>query len=63
MASDKTNVLLNLIKHQRPDIEKVYLYAKDPLAWKYQLPINGGAKVGITTLTIQKVFTAYSQWL
>ena len=31
-ASDKTNVLLNLIKHQRPDIEKVYLYVKDPLA-------------------------------
>ena len=32
LASDKTNVLLNLIKHQRPDIEKVYLYIKDPLA-------------------------------
>ena len=32
LASDKTNVLLNLIKHQRPDIEKVYLYVKDPLA-------------------------------
>ena len=22
--SDKTNVLLNLIKHQRPDIDKIY---------------------------------------
>ena len=26
----KTNVLLNLIKHQRPDINKIYLYVKDP---------------------------------
>ena len=24
--SDKTNALLNLIKHQQPDIDKVYLY-------------------------------------
>ena len=29
-GSDKTNVLLNLIKHQRPDVDKIYLYAKDP---------------------------------
>ena len=26
----KTNVLLNLIKHQRPDIDTIYLYVKDP---------------------------------
>ena len=30
LASEKTNVLLNRIKHQRPDIDKVYLYVKDP---------------------------------
>ena len=29
-GSGKTNVLLNLIKHQRPDIDKIYLYIKDP---------------------------------
>ena len=29
-GSDKTNVLLNLIKHQWPDVNKIYLYAKDP---------------------------------
>ena len=29
-ASGKTNVLLNLIKHRRPDIDKIYLYVKDP---------------------------------
>ena len=28
-GSGKTNVL-NLIKHQRPDIDQIYLYAKDP---------------------------------
>ena len=30
-GSGKTNVLLNLIKHQRPDIGKIYLYLKIPL--------------------------------
>ena len=29
--SGKTNVLLKLIKHQRPDIDNIYLYIKDPL--------------------------------
>ena len=29
-GSEKTNVLLNLIKNQRPDIDKSYLYVKDP---------------------------------
>ena len=28
-GSGKTNVLLNLIENQ-PDIDKIYLYAKDP---------------------------------
>ena len=35
------NVLLNLIKHQRPDIDESYLYIKDPLELKYRLLING----------------------
>ena len=39
-GSGKTNVLLNLIKHQRPDIDKIYLYIKDPLKSKYQLLVN-----------------------
>ena len=28
--SGKTNALLNFIKHQRPDVDKMYLYVKDP---------------------------------
>ena len=28
-GSGKTNVLLNLPRHQQPDIHKIYLYIKD----------------------------------
>ena len=59
--SGKTNVLLNLIKHQQPDIDKIYLYLKDPFESKYQLLINGWEKVGIKTLKNPKAFTDYSQ--
>ena len=34
-GSGKTNALLNLINNQ-PDIDKIYLYAKDPYERKYQ---------------------------
>ena len=33
--SGKTIVLLNLIKHQRLDTNKIYLYVKDPFESKY----------------------------
>ena len=33
-GSGKTNVLLNLIENQ-PDIDKIYLYTKDPYEAKY----------------------------
>ena len=35
----KANVLLNLINNQ-PDIDKIYLYAKDPYETKYQFLIT-----------------------
>ena len=34
-GSGKTNALLNLINHE-PDIDKIYLYAKNPYEAKYQ---------------------------
>ena len=37
--SAKTNLLFNLIR-QQPDIDKIYLYAKDPYKVKYQFLIN-----------------------
>ena len=44
-ASGKTNALLNLIS-QKLDIDKVYLYAKDPYEAKYQLLINKRRSTG-----------------
>ena len=60
-GSSKTNVLLNLIKHQRPDIDKIYLYIKDPLKSKCQLLINGRERAGIKKLKNPKEFIDYSQ--
>ena len=45
-GSGKTNVLLNLIENQ-PDIDKIYLYPKDPYEAKYQYFIKIRQKVGI----------------
>ena len=54
-------MLLNLIKHQRPDIDNIYLYVKDPFKSKYQLLSNGREKVGIETLKNRKAVIDYSQ--
>ena len=40
-VSGNNNVLLNLIKHQRPDIDNIYLFFQDPFESKYQLLISG----------------------
>ena len=60
-GSWKTYVLLNLIKHQRPDIDKIYLYVKDPFESKYQLLINGTEKVQTENLKSPKAFIDYLQ--
>ena len=60
-GSGKTNVLLNLIKHQRPDIDNIYLYVKDSFESKYQLLINRREKVGTRMLKNLKAFIDYSQ--
>ena len=43
-GSGKKNVLLNLIENQ-PDIDKIYLYAKDSFEAKYQYLINKKERV------------------
>ena len=58
-GSGKANVLLNLIEHQ-PDIDKIYLHAKDPYEAKYQYLINIREKVGIDRLDDPKAFIEYS---
>ena len=58
-GSGKTNVLLNLIENQ-PDIDKIYLYAKDPYEAKYQYLINKREGVGIDHFNDPKAFIEYS---
>ena len=50
-----------LIKHQRPDNNKVYLFIKDPFESKYQLLISRKEKVENQKLKNPKVFINYSQ--
>ena len=58
-GSGKTNVSLNLIDNQ-PDIDKIYLYAKDPYEGKYQHLIKIREKVGIKCFNKPKAFIVYS---
>ena len=58
-GSGKTNALLNLINNQ-PDIDKIYLYAKDPYEKKYQYLINKRENVGLNHFNDPKAFIEYS---
>ena len=58
-GSGKTNLLLNLIENQ-PDIDKIYLYAKDPYEAKYQHLINKREGVGKSHFKDPKAFIEYS---
>ena len=58
-GSGKTNVLLNLIENQ-PDIDKIYLYAKDPYEAKYQYLIKKREGVDIDHFNNLKAFIEYS---
>ena len=58
-GSRKTNALLHLINNQ-PDIDKIYLYAKDPYEAKYQCLINKRQKVGLDHFNDPKAFMEYS---
>ena len=46
--------------HNQPDIDKIYLYAKDPDEAKYQFLINKRKRVGINRLNDPKAFIEYS---
>ena len=45
-GSEKTNSLFGLI-NQQPDIDKIYLHAKDPYGAKYQFLINKQESAGL----------------
>ena len=55
----RKNKLLNLINNQ-PDIDKVYLYAKDPYEAKYQFLINKRESAGLIHFDDQEAFIEYS---
>ena len=59
-GSGKTNALLSLINNQ-PDIDKIYLYAKDPYETKYQYLINKREKVGLNHFDDPKAFMEHSK--
>ena len=58
-GSGKTNVSLNLINNQL-DIDKIYLYAKDPYEAKYQFLINKRESTGLKHFNDPKAFIEYS---
>ena len=51
--------MFNLISHQR-DIDKIYLYDKDPYEAKYQLLVNKQESTGLEHLNDYKAFIEYS---
>ena len=46
--------------NNQPDIDKIYLYAKDPYEPKYQYLINKCKKVGLSHYDNSKAFMEYS---
>ena len=55
-------MLLNLIRHQQQNIDKIYLYIKDSFQSKYQLLLfNRRGKVRIKQRKSPKEFIDYSQ--
>ena len=60
----KISLLLKLIKYQQSDVDKIYLYAKDPFKvseLRYQLLISGRKKLVIKLEKNPKAFNDYSQ--
>ena len=58
-GSGKTNLLLNLIENQ-PDINKIYLYVKDPYESKCQYLINKREGASKNHFNDPKTFIEYS---
>ena len=58
-GSGKTNSVFNLILNQ-PDIDKIYLYAKDPYEAKNKLLINKRESASLKHLNDSKAFIEYS---
>ena len=57
--SAKSKFIIKFNRNQ-PDIDKIYLYAKDPFESKYQYLINKREGVGINHFNDPKAFIEYS---
>ena len=57
-GSGKANSLFNIIS-QQPNIDKIYLYAKDPYQAKYQLLNNKGGSTALKHFNYSKAFIEY----
>ena len=57
-GSGKTNTLLNSVNNQQ-DIDKIYLYARDPYEVKYQFLINKRESIGLKHFNHLKAFIEY----
>ena len=60
-GSGKTNVLLNLTKHLRPNIDRICKYMKGLFEWTHQLVFVRKKKGVIKELKNPKPFIDYSQ--
>ena len=58
-GSGKTNLLLNLIENQ-PEIDEIYLYAKDPYEAKFKYLIKKRERVDVNHFNDSKAFIEYS---
>ena len=57
-GAGKANSLFSLI-NQLPDIDKIYLYPKDPCEGKYQFLVNKRESTGLNHFNDSKAFTEY----
>ena len=57
-GAGKANSLFSLI-NQLPDIDKIYLYPKDPYEAKYQFLVNKRESTGLNHFNDSKAFTEY----
>ena len=55
----KNKFVINLI-NQQPDVDKIYLYSKDPYEAKYQFFINKRESAGLKPFSDSKTFIEYS---
>ena len=62
LGSGKSNVLLDLIKHQQKDIDKICLNLKDPLKSKSQLLIKRREKKELKDKTSKSICWSFTNY-